>query len=224
MMSLEQIKQRLTQDFEETRTRVEQSEVFQKAQAQWDNLDPKYQRIIKIAAPILLVLILVLPSLTSWQSAEENIETFENKKELIRTLMLAQKEMADLPAITNPLSLELIKLKIQNEILTDGLLPEQIQPIQNINLDSSSKGAFSSITEGLIKVDLKQITIKQLVQIASRIEAISPQVKLKNFVIAQDTKQAGYLNATLDLLIFKYNDLAIDIPPEPPVKKSRGRK
>lgn len=224
MMNLEQLKQRLTQDLEETRSRIEQSEIFQKLQVQWDNLDPKYQRIFKIAAPILLTLLLVLPSLTSWQSAGEQVENFESKKELIRTLMLAQKEVADLPSIANPMSLDTIKIKIQNEVLNDGLLPEQVQPVQNIALDPAQAGPFAAITEGLLKIDLKQITIKQLVQITARIEAISPQVKLKNFIVSQDTKQAGYLNATLDLLIYKYNDIKLDLPPEPPPKKARGRK
>lgn len=224
MITLDQLKQRLTQDFEETRSRIEQSEIFQKLQVQWDNLEPKYQRIAKIAAPVLVVLILVLPSLTSWQSASEEIETFENKKELIRTLMLAQKDLADLPSLPNPMTLDSIKNKIQNEILNDGLLPEQTQPIQNFNLDAKQIGPFASIVEGLLKIELKQITIKQLVQMTSRIESISPQVKLKNFVISQDTKQAGYLNASLDLLVYKYNEIKLELPVDPPTKKSRGRK
>ena len=225
-MDLNAIKARLSQDLLETRSRIEQSTAFQQLRAKWDTLEPQQQKGIQIATPFLLVLILILPTYSRWSESTSNLEAYEEKKELMRTLMLTQKEITELPQIANPSGLEALRLRIQSEALENGLLPEQKQSIQTLTADSLQVPYSSKIIEGVLEIPLFQITIKQLVQLATQIEQISPQLRVENMNLSQDPKLAGYLNATLQVVVLKYSDVlggmnAVETEANPPPRRGR---
>lgn len=222
-MDMEALKQKILQDLKETKSRLEEREAYQQLKERWDNLAPHQRKVVLILAPILALSLILMPAFTRWADSSDYITEFEDKKELIRALMLAQKDLSDTPGIGNSLSSEQIKSRIEGEIFQDGLLPDQVSPVTAITeAIASSPNYPSKIVEGVYEASLKQVTIRQLMQIGTRIENIGPQVKLKDLIVKADTQAEGYLNATLRFVVFTLTDPA-DITPEPP-QNPRGRR
>jgi hypothetical protein len=138
--------------------------------------------------------------------------------------MLTQKELAEMSSPTRSLSVDLIKSRIQSEILQDGLLPEQNGGLNEFSDFKNSTIFPEQIIQAGLELSLKQITIRQLVQIATRIEGLSEQIKIRDMILRSESENKGYITATLKILIFKLSEPNIAPSPNPPNLPKRGRR
>jgi hypothetical protein len=221
-MNLDALKKRLLQELEETKSRLEDLEFYQKIKEKWDHLSPKHKKIFFIATPCFLLLFLLFPVYSDFSAAEEFLTEFEAKKDLIRTLMLTQKDLSEIKSPRGGLNLPLIKDRIKTDILQDGLLPEQSSAIEEFKTFQGSSVFPEQVIEGGLEFKLSQITIKQLVHIATKIENLGAQVKIRDLIVNADMVNKGYINATLKILIFKISDPQV-LPPTSSEPPKRGR-
>lgn len=222
-MTLDALKERFLQELAETRSRLEERQAYQQLKEKWDLFNPNQKKITVTLIALFIFTLVTLPVYNSYIESDDLITEFENKKELIRTLMLTQKDLSEMSTPTNLVNPEIIKSRIQNEVLQDGLLPEQTSAIENFTDYQGSKFFPEKIIQSGFQLKLNQITIKQLVQIATRIEGLSEQLKIRDLIVQSDSENKGYLNATVKVLILKLTEPSTEVTtnPEPP---KRGRK
>jgi len=224
-MDLDSLKAKLKQELHETKVRLEERETYQKLKEYWDNLNSTQKKISLIVISILILMLLSLPIYSRYMDSQDLISEFESKRDLIRTLMLTQKELAEVSGPTSQINLDYIKSRIQSEVLQDGLLPDQNGGLNEFSDYKNSTIFPEQIIQAGLELSLKQITIRQLVQIATRIEAISDQIKIRDMIVRADNENKGYISATLKILLFKVSDPNIASrttpTPEPP---KRGRR
>jgi hypothetical protein len=222
-MNWESLKTRLEQELAETKIRLEERELYQKLKERWDSLNSLQKKLSLIGLAFIGFLALTIPIYSSYSDSQEILSEFESKRDLMRTLMLTQKDLSEVGAPTSSISADSLRFRIQNEILQDGLLPEQNGGILDFNDFKGSQMFPEQIVQAGLELSLKQITIRQLVQISTRLESLSEQIKIRDLIVRSDLENKGYINATIRLLIFKISDPSILAPP-PPQSPKRGGK
>ena len=105
------------------------------------------------------------------------------------------------------------------------LVPEQMVGI-NVEMPSNSPLVPLGRQEGGIKVMLKKLNLRQVVDISSKLQSMQPAVKLKNLSLDSNLQDPRYLDAVLEFVVIKVPQLSMDTSaaePENPTK-SRGKK
>jgi len=223
-MNTADLKARILQELAETKIRLEGRETYQRLKEKWDSFTSTQKNISLVSGALFVLLILVTPIFSSYSESQNLISEFETKKELIRTLMLTQKDLSEMIGPSGATTVDSLRTRIQAEVLQDGLLPEQINGIQDFTDYKGSTLFPEQIIEAGLEISLKQITIKQLVQIATRLESLSQQVKIRDLILRADNENKGYLNANIKLLVLKLSDPSILSSPQPPAPPTRGRR
>lgn len=222
-MNTESLKNRLTQEFKDLVTRIEEKEAYQRLKEKWESLNSLQKKIfLGLSILIFFSFVLISPLLT-WLDSEDFLEEFEAKQELIRTLSVTQKDLSESPQNQNSLNLIGFRSQIENQILSEGFLPDQFSSLTPLSTSDISKIFPPQIIEGGFEFDLYQVTIRQLNQVANRLDNLGSQVKVRDIKVVSDPLQAGYLNATIKVLLLQVKEIELELPTEinPPKREKR---
>lgn len=198
-MDIISIKTRLQDDLKTTLLKIQENPSYQNLKDKWEELPQNTKKIILIVTPFIIVLMLILPSYLSYSESENVLTEVQDKQGLIKILMLTQKDVNLAPAMNTDISLTGVKSRIENQILSDDLLPEQKQEVQ-ISTQVSPDGIYSAIAKNALIVNLKNLTLRQAVTISSQIEAINALVKINTLNLSASVDNPGYLNLILEII------------------------
>ncbi|GEM_PF-3418460 len=198
-MDIISIKTRLQDDLKTTLLKIQENPSYQNLKDKWEELPQNTKKIIFIVTPFIIVLMLILPSYLSYSESENVLTEVQDKQGLIKILMLTQKDVNLAPAMNTDISLTGVKSRIENQILSDDLLPEQKQEVQ-ISTQVSPDGIYSAIAKNALIVNLKNLTLRQAVTISSQIEAINALVKINTLNLSASVDNPGYLNLILEII------------------------
>jgi len=179
---------------------------FLKLKAKWEELDPQSRTYLKTAGVIGTVLIVFILTLSSvWRGYSLRSELSE-KNELLNMIQSSNEELRHLreinnaaPAGSGPSS--------NGDSQWNGYF-ESITG--TAGLDKTSLGVSSekpgnstdTVKESLFDLNLKHVSIKQVVRYAFYLENGSRPVKLRNLRIDTNSDPAGYMDATLAVSAF----------------------
>ena len=172
---IDQLKQRLIAEWEETVQRLKDSVTYQNALGYWSELNQRSKVAIIIVLNSLILMLIISPIWNGYQESQIAIDEFIEKKEIMRALLLTSQDLAELPKLPLDVTIDSIKLRLQNEVLNSSLLSEQVVKLQDKVYQA--KIFAKDMVAGLIELQLKQLNLRQVVQIGVRIEGLSEQVK-----------------------------------------------
>lgn len=213
MAALDDLKDRLKADFEKFKDQLEESSLYNTLKDRYQSQTPVAQKLILAGGAALVLLILLSFPLGYYGTASENISLFEEKRGLMRDLLRVQKEANEAPEIPQPPAMDAVRSRIQGDL--GQLLPDQVKGI-NLLPAYSSNLIEAGQNEGLVEVNLGSLTVRELVDLGHRFQAISPSVKMKDLIVTESSTQPGYFDVIYRLLVLRIAPEEAPAPPEPP--------
>lgn len=218
---------RLSQEWALTLERLRSQTWFQKAYNTWATWPEKKRTWALHGALAFTGILLLLPAWSRWSEAEALLESVEEQRLMARALILSQKQVQDSDLGINPQSPEVLKSRINNEILQPEILPDQLLQLTQ---DASPVPATLNIPESFIAekliLSVKQLTVKQLSRILRNLSALAPgQLYFHGLQISQDPSMKSYLNLEVKMLALKYPDdqALMSLSSPEPESSSRNR-
>jgi hypothetical protein len=197
---------RVARFFRELGEKLNEQVWFQQLKSKWDELDPQSRLYLRYAATAGAMLLAVGLVFSSWLSVRGLKKELAEKNDLLVLIQSANDEMRRLkdavpraatggrpgetPDAPWPAYLESTASTagIDKSVLTVG---------------AEKAGASSDqAKESLIDLQLKRVSIKQVVRYAFYLENGARPVKLRNLAIDTQGDPEGYMNATLSVSAF----------------------
>lgn len=212
---IEQLKDRLKSAWGQ----FEESSTYQQAMEKYEDLPSSQQRLIRIGGGFLFVLFLLSPPISTWLSSQESVDEFNHKRDITRELLRVVRDAANAPNIPQAPSLSSLQGRFQQELLQrDKLLPEQIYSIQA----SLEPGQLipKNLTQGALSVNLRNLNLKQILDIAHRLASVSPSVKMTDMELTASTEKPGYFHFNSKIVALQAPEPP-KLEPEEPTKKPK---
>ncbi len=208
-MALEEVRERLSQQLKDLGGKIQDSPVFQSSKEKFDDLPANQQKVIVILLAVVVSFFLFSFPYENWSASSASVIEFEDRRELIRDLLKVTKETSELPSFTPAPELGQIKTDIEMRLQQFQLINEQIAGI-NVEMPANSNLIPTSRQEGGIKVMLKKLNLRQVVDITAQLQAMEPAIKLKNLSLDSNLQDARYLDAVLEFVVIKIPQISMD--------------
>lgn len=206
-MNLTDIVDQLKDRGKMTWDKIQESAAYQQAIEKYEDLPAAQQRLVRLGGGLLLVLFLLSPPISTLLSSQEAVEEFNRKRDLTRELLRVIRDASNAPNIPQAPDLFTLQSRIQQELQQrDKLMPEQISSIQAAN--DSGQIIPKNLTLGSLSVNLQNLNLRQILDIAYRMATVSPSVKMTDIEITASSDKPGYLHFTSKVVALK--------APEPP--------
>lgn len=222
-MNLDDLKDRLRTEWGQLRERLEESSAFNNLRDRYQDLNPTSQKALVIGGLVLIALILLSVPWAPFETSRENMTQFEDKRGLMRDLLRVQKEINETPNIAVPPPAESVKGRIQSDLQTAQLMPEQIRGVSVLPATASASIGLAQ-SDGSVEVSLAQLNLKQIVDLGYQFQSIDPSVKMKDLIVHANALDARYFDVIYRLVVLKVTqEEAAPAEEPPPKKKGRGR-
>ena len=208
-MAFEELRDRLSQQVKDLGAKIQDTAAFQSLKEKFDDLPSNQQKIVIILLVVVVSFFLFSFPYENWSASSTAISEFEDRRQLIRDLLKVTKETSELPSFPPAPELGQIKTDIEMRLQQFQLVSEQIVGI-NVEMPSNSSLIPASRQEGGIKVILKKLNLRQVVDITSQLQSMESSIKLKNLSLDSNLQDARYLNAVLDFVVIKIPQISMD--------------
>lgn len=214
----EQLKAKSTEIFE----KIKETESYQQLSDRYQSLTPSGQKIVKFLGIGFIVFLFLFIPLSQISTSKEFITSFEDKRNLIRDLFKTYRESSQTSRLMPAPESSNLMGSINSTLQSEQLLPEQIV---SISLGSAEGRLIpQNLMTNVIDVKLTKLNLRQVVDIGSRLSALSQSVKLKDLLMSANNELAGYFDVTYKLYTLNVPKPPMELPPEPETKpkKSKG--
>jgi hypothetical protein len=213
----EQIKDRAKTTWD----KVQESPTYQQAMEKYEDLPAPQQRLIRYGGSFLLILFLLSPPISTLLSSQEAVDEFNRKRDLTRELLRVVRDSSKAPNIPQAPTLDSLQARFQQEFVQrDKLLPEQILYIQASR--ESGRIIPDALSIGSLSVSLKDLNLRQILDVGYRLATVSPSVKMTDLDITASIEKPGYFNFTSKIVALKAPELPV-VEPEP-IEEPRSRR
>ncbi len=206
-MNLNDILDQLKDQLKTTWDKIQESSAYQQAMEKYEDLPSSQQRMIRLGGGVLLILFILSPPISSLLSSQEVIEEYERKRTITRELLQVVRDSANAPNILPAPDLFSLQNRFQQDLQNDRLLPEQIYSIQSDS--DSGKIIPQRLSLGALSVNLKNLNLRQIVDIAHRLSSVTSTLKMTELEMTASPDKPGYFHFTSKLVSLK-------TPPPPP--------
>lgn len=201
--------------------KVQESTAYQQAMEKYEDLPAPQQKLIRIGSSFLLILFLLSPPVSSLLSSQDAVDEFERKREVTRELLRVVRDSSNAPNIPQAPDLFSLQSRFQQELQNDKLLPEQIYSIQA----NSDPGQIipKNLAIGALSVNLRDLNLRQILDIAYRMATVSPTVKMTDLELTASSDKPGYFHFNSKIVALKAPEPPKIEPEESKDRKSRNK-
>lgn len=219
-MAFEELKERIISQAKATWEKVEESSLYNQLKDRFENLSPVMQKVVVAGAAFVTVAILFSFPLGFYSTSSEMMSSFDEKRTLTREMLRAAREASQVPPLSGTPDSADLQSRIQSQLQSARLLPEQIRSVQTISLPATIV-AQNTIAYGM-EVSLSKINLTQVVSIGHLLSTMdSMTTKVKDMEMVPHPQDPRYLDIVYRLVTFKVPQYQPLFPPEPE-KKPRG--
>ncbi|MCX7977805.1 MAG: hypothetical protein N2578_02255 [Bdellovibrionaceae bacterium] len=188
---LDSIRARLTPLWE----KIQETDTWANLREKFLNLPSKQQLAIAVGSIVLAILLLLSIPLSRLFSSSEILAEFEERRSLIRNLIRAGREAGQLPAVQAPPGLE--ALKAQADSVLSGTLSSAQYTINN---GSASRLLTPDLVSSTLEIQLKQINLRQVVDLGHQLSVLHPSVKMEDFSMTASREAPGFFDVVVRLV------------------------
>lgn len=199
-MNFEDLKENLKAQWDQLLGRIQESPAFTSLKDRFEALPTQTQKIIQVFGVIFIIMIFMWIPYSTYLVSQENIESFESKRNLVRELLRVSKEASENSLNIFPPSESEARSRIETAINSAGILPEQKAGINTVPLMGNLiKG---SVVESVLEAKLIQLNLTQALNLGLSLARIQG-TKLKDLQMDAHPKDPRYLDVSYKLVIFK---------------------
>lgn len=222
-MNLDDLKERLKSEFQQLWDRIQDSSLYGQLKDRYENLTPVMQKVVLATVAVIIGYILIMTPLDSFTNSSSTLTGFEDDRQMIRDLLKVSRETASAPDLTPAPPIDALQSRIQGELTSSRLTPEQIVSVGPVS--NSSTLIPDSLMTGQIEVSVKQINLRQMTEIGTKLSNLGDAVKLKDLILRPNGTDSRYMDVTYKIAILNIpsndGDSAEEAPAPP---RGRGRK
>jgi type II secretory pathway component PulM len=223
-MNFQDMKEESLEQLSVYKEKIQESAVYIQIKERYDQLNPKQQKYVNIGSILLIAYIVLSIPLGSLSEANSKIEKYKEEKKLLANFKKAQEAASTAPRPQKPQDGNRLSRNLRSLFEKEGLNKDQIG-----NADAfteNNTGQFPEIPKEAsitgVKASLKQLNIKQLVDILKKVETQSTPSKMTHLNITPTADKAGFFDVAFELRGF---DLPIEeVKQEETSKRSRRRR
>lgn len=223
-MNFDDIKERFLSSFKQLWERVQESSAYNQLRDWFQNLTPRSQKLVISAATVISCFMIFSVPYSYWSESQISVQGFEDRRDIVRRLLKASRESADVPDIPQAPSPESLQTQIETYLKEIQLASEQITSVAIVTQDS--KIIPADMAQGAVAVNLAKLNIRQIIDIGYKLKSISPSVKMTSMQMFPNRQDARYFDAIFRMVSLSVPEIAPPPTPEPeePVKRPNFRK
>ena len=217
-MNIDDLKDQVTERLSGVWATIQESSLYATALEKFQTMSHTGQRGLIAGAGLVVVILLFLIPYSYFSSSSDQIADFEYNRSVIRDLLKASKMAKSGEALPDQLSISDLRSRVQSELSSFQLLPEQIGDIQEL-LGGKKSLAKPPIKQAGITINLKQLNLEQAVSIGHRLQQLNSSVKMVGLQMTANRAKGNYFDVIYKLASFS-------LPAPPPDKtpsKRRGK-
>ena len=216
-MTLDEVKERIWAEWQALSAKVQDTTAFQNLKEKFGSLSPQVQKLLQVAAlGGILFFVLSIP-FGNWMTGSENIEAFEEKRQLIRQVFSLTKEMQSLTPLPRPPEFTELKSQFEKALLDADLGESQIEKIEMSTQNSSLPANW---VESVVDIRLSSLNIRQVSDLGHLLQGLNPSVRLQDMEV-QAGKEPGYFQVLYRMAILKVPDVQLNQEETSPPARSR---
>lgn len=210
-MAMQDVLDQLSERFAEVKGRITESQIFNNVREKYETLSPAAQKGVVFGGSALVALILISFPISYFTSSSSTMDDYDNTRQLIRGFLRAKSIASEASSLPPTISSEELKARIQNDLASMQLLPEQIGGVADLELEKlGSPLAPGSISQNAVGLTLKKLNLKQIVEIGYQMQNLNPTVKLAGVEINANTPDPHYFDVLFKFVIFNMPTLSND--------------
>ena len=218
-MAFEDLKEKIQSEFKNQWEQFQETSLYVQAKERYENLTPVMQKLTLVGIALLVTYILLSFPLSYFNTSSESITQFEDTRQTIRDLLKASREAQESPDLPTPPSADELKVQIDAQIQAARLLPEQITATEFS--DEKPLLLPGNLSQGVLKVVLSKLNLRQIVDLGFQFQSISSSVKMTDLVMDMSPTDPRYYDVTYKLAILAVPNQMEVVEPEPPKKKGK---
>ena len=223
-MNFDDLKERILSSFKQIWDRIQDSSLYNQLRDRFENLSPRAQKGA-IAGFILVIAMMVFSvPYGYWSQSQISIKGFEDRRDIVRRLLKASRDAADVPNIPQAPTPEGLKSQVDALIAENQLMPTQIKSVEIAPLETQLIPA--NMAQGSLAINLAKLNLRQIVNIGFKLKSLSPSVKMTALQIFPNAQDARYFDVNFRMTSLAVPQIAPPPVPEPeePVKRPSFRK
>ncbi len=221
-MNLNQLKERILDQFKSIWVRIEESSTYEKLVERYHELTPTGQKAVLFGGSIFGVLFILMIPFMSFQTSQENVSQFEENVLAVRDLLRVQREVASQPQVEDPPQPAQLQSMVQEVLSQSGLSNEQIKGNNPLSPERDPKSSIlpASVVEQGVEVTLLKLNLKQVTDIGSRLSQIGRNTHLTSIDMRANAQNDHYFDVVYRLMGFTMIAPApsVSAPPSPDKK------
>jgi hypothetical protein len=218
-MTLNDLKEQFSSQAQDLLQKIQDSTIYQNLKEKYDDLPAGQQKIVAALTSLILIFFVFSIPFDNWSKSSESVHVFESQRDLINNLTTVTKETNETVVYAPAPPLGEIKTDMELKLQQYQLVAEQIGTLQ-VDLNSTEGLIPKSRQEGSLKVPLKKLNLRQMVDIVSDLQRVHPAVKLASFKVDSHIRDPRYLDIILDFIVIKIPQINL----EPAAKENPNRR
>lgn len=190
----------------------QETDLYIQLREKYDNLSPVGQKGVLFGS-IFLVFIVIFLTPYGWYSTSEEYEAyFEDNQNTIVNLLEVAQEAKKIPPQSQTLPSNDLKMRMERILSEKGIAKEQISNFSEVKLTNPPGSVLipTFVDQNAVEINLKKLTLKQIVDLNYEFDRISPLAK----VLTLEMKATQEDNHYYDTL-FKVSSFSVPEPAQP---------
>lgn len=199
----------------------QESDTYISMREKYDNLPPRGQKFVVFAAFFMAFLMIFSIPYAWYATSQTSVVEFEDTKNTITDLLEVSQEIKNIPPQSLGMTSAELKAKVDKILAEKGLGKEQITSVNETQFTNPQGSQLipTQITATGVETNLKQLTLKQIVDIGYEFERISPLVKLLNLEMKATQADVHYYDVQ-----FRVSSFSVKEATTPAPKNNRTRR
>ncbi len=201
MSKLNELKERFRAEISRVWGRIQESSLYNRLRDRYENLTPNRQKLVLGGAILVLVLLLLHTPFSFYRSSLNSVSQYENQRSLMKDLFRSQEDNGNqMNLFDSSPSTEEFKKQVEDIVNQAQVLPEQITEVSIMDPPSIIPKNRAGAS---LRVVLKTLNLRQIVDLGYQISSIHPAVKLVDLSISASTQDPRYFDVIYKFVAFK---------------------
>lgn len=220
-VNFEDLKEQISTSLKHSWEQFQETALYNQVKDRYENLSPTGQKLSIVAVLFFVFLIVFSFPWGFYSKSSEFVGEYESKRSLIRDLLKVSRESNSGPNIPAPPPLDAVRTRIEGLMQQSQFTPEQVRGVEL--LSEKSQMIPADLTEGVFKVSLTKLNLRQVIDFGFQLQSLSQSIKVKDLILNTNAQDPRYLDVTYKLLTLKVPEFQPNLPEveEPPTRKKR---
>lgn len=199
-MNLEDLKDQLKEQAAQLWGELQESSAYNSLREQYENMPSSGQKLLQIGGVLLAIFMLLLIPLSYFDSAATKLADFEENRSLVRDMLRASRDAQQEPPLPPGLTAMQLQSQVDNALRAFNLLNEQRGGVTPLGPNPAEGLVPASIEQQGLRISLKKLNLRQLVDIGYRLQSIHPGVRMTSLEVQANTEDNHYFDVLFSLV------------------------